>query len=211
MTFFIDSAPVAGNEGTHPLTFVGRKIFDDKIISDIEEYISHQELEESKILHMNKNPDSDWNVVDAVTSDKARSSMIHWMNDEKYKDFLMPIYDHIARQVRMINGGMWKYNYDGYGVFQYSEYTEGDHFNWHIDQITITGESRKISFSLGISDETEYEGGDLGFKTGDLEEDYYKIGRGDIIVFPSWMLHKVTPVTKGKRRVLVGWGEGLIL
>ena len=199
MTFFIDAGVIRGNEGKNPLTFVGRKLFDDKIISDIEEYISHQELERAKVLHMNRK-----------SADKARSSMIHWMNNEEYKDFLMPIYDIISRNVRMINDGMWRYNYEGYGVFQYSEYTEGDHFNWHIDQIEIKGESRKISFSIGISDESEYEGGDLGFKAAE-EEDYYKIGRGDIIAFPSWMLHKVTPVTKGKRRVLVGWGEGLIL
>ncbi len=199
MTFFIDAGVIRGNEGKNPLTFVGRKLFDDKIISDIEEYISHQELEKAKVLHMNRK-----------SADKARSSMIHWMNNEDYKDFLMPIYDIISRNVRMINDGMWRYNYGGYGVFQYSEYTEGDHFNWHIDQIEIKGESRKVSFSIGISDESEYEGGDLGFKAAE-EEDYYKIGRGDIIAFPSWMLHKVTPVTKGKRRVLVGWGEGLIL
>ncbi len=199
MTFFIDAGIIQGNEGKNPLTFVGRKLFDDKIISDIEEYISHQELEKAKVLHMNRK-----------SADKARSSMIHWMNNEDYKDFLMPIYDIISRNVRMINDGMWRYNYGGYGVFQYSEYTEGDHFNWHIDQIEIKGESRKVSFSIGISDESEYEGGDLGFKAAE-EEDYYKIGRGDIIAFPSWMLHKVTPVTKGKRRVLVGWGEGLIL
>ena len=199
MTFFIDAGVIRGNEGKNPLTFVGRKLFDDKIISDIEEYISHQELEKAKVLHLNRK-----------SADKARSSMIHWMNNEAYKDFLMPIYDIISRNVRMINDGMWRYNYEGYGVFQYSEYTEGDHFNWHIDQIEIKGESRKVSFSLGISDESEYEGGDLGFKAAE-EEDYYKIGRGDIIAFPSWMLHKVTPVTKGKRRVLVGWGEGLIL
>ena len=199
MTFFIDAGVIRENEGKNPLTFVGRKIIDDKIISDIEEYISHQELEKAKVLHMNRK-----------SADKARSSMIHWMNNEAYKDFLMPIYDIISRNIRMINDGMWRYNYGGYGVFQYSEYTEGDHFNWHIDQIAVKGESRKISFSLGISDESEYEGGDLGFKAAE-EEDYYKIGRGDIIAFPSWMLHKVTPVTKGKRRVLVGWGEGLIL
>ena len=199
MTFFIDAGVIRENEGKNPLTFVGRKIIDDKIISDIEEYISHQELEKAKVLHLNRK-----------SADKARSSMIHWMNNEDYKDFLMPIYDIISRNVRMINDGMWRYNYEGYGVFQYSEYTEGDHFNWHIDQIAVKGESRKVSFSLGISDESEYEGGDLGFKAAE-EEDYYKIGRGDIIAFPSWMLHKVTPVTKGKRRVLVGWGEGLIL
>ena len=199
MTFFLDLGPIPNNNARHPLTYVGRKVFDDKIISDIEEYISHQELEKAKVLHMNRKD-----------ADKARSSKVHWMKDENYKDFLMPIYDHISRKVRIINDGMWRYNYNGYGIFQYSEYTKGDHFCWHIDQIEVRGESRKVSFSLGLSQESEYEGGDLVFKAGEAE-DPYKLGRGDIIVFPSWMLHKVTPVTQGKRRVVVGWGEGLIL
>ena len=82
MTFFIDAGVIRENEGKNPLTFFGRKIIDDKIISDIEEYISYQELEKAKVLHMNRKD-----------ADKARSSMIHWMNDENYKDFLMPIYD----------------------------------------------------------------------------------------------------------------------
>ena len=199
MTFFTDVGYVDSNESRNSLAFVGRNFFDEKLLSDIEKYISSHELEKAKVLH-----------ADSKDAVKARSSMVHWMNDEKYKDFLMPIYENISRRVRMINEGMWRYNYNGYGIFQYSEYTKGDHFCWHIDQIEIRGESRKVSFSLGLSQESEYEGGDLVFKAGEAE-DPYKLGRGDIIVFPSWMLHKVTPVTQGKRRVVVGWGEGLIL
>mgnify|MGYP001264439169 FL=1 len=199
--FFTDLGFVNSNKSIHPLTFVGRKIIDNKLISDVEKYIDQQELEESKILHTNR---------DLVDSNKVRSGKIHWMRDESYRNFLMPIYQEICFKVRQVNDGMWRYNYSGYDPFQYSEYNVGDHFNWHIDQIEVRGESRKVSFSLGVSDESEYEGGDLVFKTAE-EEDHYKLGRGDLIVFPSWMLHKVTPITKGKRRVIVGWGEGLIL
>tara|TARA_B100001250_G_scaffold284351_1_gene246451 strand:+ start:249 stop:851 length:603 start_codon:yes stop_codon:yes gene_type:complete len=200
MTFFTDVGYVNSNEGNHPLTFVGKNIIDNKLISDIEKYIDQQELEDAKILHTDR---------ELADSGKIRSGKIHWMKDESYKHFLMPIYQDICSKVRQINDGMWRYNYDGYNPFQYSEYIVGDHFDWHIDQIDIRGHSRKVSFSLGVSDKSEYEGGDLVFKTGD--EDHYKLGRGDLIVFPSWMLHKVTPITKGKRRVIVGWGEGLIL
>ena len=80
--------------------------------------------------------------------------------------------------------------------------------NWHNDQANFTGPTRKISFSLGLSNSNEYEGGDLVIKTS-FKENHYKLDRGDIIVFPSWVLHKVTSVTKGKRRVVVGWGEGI--
>ena len=198
--FYSDIGYINENQSLNSLTFVGKNIFNEKLLSDVEKYISHQELEEAKILHVNRK----------IEAGKARSSKIHWMNNEEYKDFLMPIYQDICTKVRMINDGGWRYNYQGYDSFQYSEYDIGDHFDWHIDQVEIRGQSRKISFVLGLSDESEYEGGDLVFKTAE-EEDHYKLGRGDLIVFPSWMLHKVTPVTKGKRRVVVGWGHGLIL
>ena len=61
--------------------------------------------------------------------------------------------------------------------------------------------SRKISFSLGISEKDEYEGGELMTKMN-TNENSYKLDKGELFLFPSWMLHKVTPVTKGKRRVI---------
>jgi PKHD-type hydroxylase len=41
-----------------------------------------------------------------------------------------------------------------------------------------------------------------------MEDSYVKLGRGEIVIFPSFILHRVTPVTKGKRRVIVGWALG---
>ena len=70
--------------------------------------------------------------------------------------------------------------------------------------------SRKVSFSLGISDENDYEGGELLLKK-DRNPRPFKLDRGEIIIFPSWMLHKVTPVTKGLRKVIVGWGIGPVV
>ena len=133
------------------------------------------------------------------------------MTNEKYKSSLLSIYQEISSKVRRINDSIWSYNYNGYQSFQYSEYDVGDHFDWHIDTNQFTGTNiRKVSFSLGLSNKNEYEGGDLILKTS-VEESCYKLDRGDLIVFPSWVLHKVTPVTKGKRRVVVGWGEGIIV
>ena len=45
----------------------------------------------------------------------------------------------------------------------------------------------------------------------DRNERSYKLDKGEIFVFPSWMLHRVTPVTKGKRKVIVGWGLGPVI
>jgi PKHD-type hydroxylase len=178
-------------------------MFNEKLLFDIDEYASHQQLEAggsyASTLDGEKQPM------------KTRSTMIHWMTNEKYKNSLLPIYQQVSYIVRKINDSMWGYSYTGYEPFQYSEYKIGDHFDWHIDQNQFTGtEVRKISFSLGLSNKNEYEGGDLIIKSSD-QENNYKLDRGDIVVFPSWMLHKVTPITKGKRRVVVGWGEGIIV
>ena len=43
------------------------------------------------------------------------------------------------------------------------------------------------------------------------KEQPIKLDKGEIVIFPSWMLHKVTPVTKGKRKVIVGWGIGPVV
>ena len=204
--FFSDLGGINIKNQNHALndsSFVGKNMFNERLLFDIDEYASHQQLETggsyASTLDGEKQPM------------KTRSTMIHWMTNEKYKNSLLPIYQEISSKVRRINDSMWGYSYTGYEPFQYSEYRIGDYFDWHIDTNQFTGTNiRKVSFSLGLSNKNEYEGGDLIIKSSD-QETHYKLDRGDIIVFPSWMLHKVTPITKGKRRVVVGWGEGIIV
>ena len=147
--------------------------------------------------------------------DTIRNSRIHWMVDNKYRDTLMPLYDELTTKIREVNDSRWRLLVDGWDAFQYTEYDESykGHYNWHVDYVmTPSNEplSRKISFSLGISDIDDYEGGELSTKM-DRNERSYKLDKGEIFVFPSWMLHKVTPVTKGKRKVIVGWGLGPVI
>ena len=173
-----------GELGLNNSSFFGKNMFSERFLFDIDEYVSHQQLENG----------GTGTIEDPNNSIELRSTKIHWMTNEKYKSSLLPIYQEISSKVRRINDSIWSYNYDGYQSFQYSEYEVGDHFNWHIDTNQFTGTNiRKVSFSLGLSNNC------------------YKLDRGDLIVFPSWALHKVTPVTKGKRRVVVGWGEGIIV
>ena len=194
----INTDPQSGNHALNDSSFFGKNMFNEKLLFNIDEYVSHQKLENAGTVIPNNSDNSN----------QLRSTKIHWMTNEKYKDSLLPIYQEIGAIVRRINDSMWGYSYNGYESFQYSEYEVGDHFNWHNDQANFTGPTRKISFSLGLSNSNEYEGGDLVIKTS-FKENHYKLDRGDIIVFPSWVLHKVTSVTKGKRRVVVGWGEGI--
>ena len=60
---------------------------------------------------------------------------------------------------------------------------------------------------IQLSDSTEYEGGDFTFSEVESPNQTSK-DKGTVLVFPSYLQHKVTPVTKGERKSLVAWFEG---
>lgn len=86
-------------------------------------------------------------------------------------------------------------------------YPENGHIALHSDAMSDMTEKRKLSFSAQLSDPDEYEGGDLYFPLaiGDKEASRK---RGSATVFPSVMLHRVNPISKGQRYALIGWVEG---
>jgi PKHD-type hydroxylase len=89
----------------------------------------------------------------------------------------------------------------------YAEYLKhSSHLEWHSDINGFPSNTRKISFSINVNDTNEYEGGDLEFNTGDIE--VVKQDKGNIVFFPSFLLHRVTPVTKGIRKVIIGFITG---
>ena len=67
--------------------------------------------------------------------------------------------------------------------------------------------TRKLSVSVQLSDPSEYEGGDLELM---VNRNYIKVPKekGTIIFFPSYLTHRVTKVTSGKRNSLVAWFHG---
>jgi len=89
---------------------------------------------------------------------------------------------------------------------QFATYAEGDRFDWHLDTGGGQTSTRKISMSVQLSDESAYTGGDLEFcACSELE---YRRRQGTIIVFPSFLGHRITPITSGVRRSLVAWAHG---
>ena len=65
---------------------------------------------------------------------------------------------------------------------------------------------RKLSVVVQLTDPDEYEGGEFKFKYVEQPEGFNN--RGSVLVFPSYLEHCVTPVTKGTRHSLVTWIEG---
>lgn len=90
---------------------------------------------------------------------------------------------------------------------QFTRYqAPGEHYEWHIDRGMLTG-TRKLSLSLQLSDPSEYDGGELEMWYGGEPVKASK-KRGMITMFPSYVMHRVSPVTKGTRYSLVCWVSG---
>lgn len=136
---------------------------------------------------------------------ESKTSWIELNDDTKW------VYEKLAFIVRKLNSMLYKFDMYGFGEhFQYTVY-EGDmngHYDFHLDMVPGTDDSaRKISLVMQLSDPSEYEGGDLEIFTGNTPTSVRK-EKGFIVVFPSYLLHRVTPVTKGIRRSLVVWATG---
>lgn len=138
--------------------------------------------------------------------DKVRITRTAWIApgpDTKW------IYDRMQGVVRALNDRTYQFDLRGFSEnFQYTIYhgTEGGHYDWHVDQGALNIQ-RKLSLSLQLSDSSQYEGCDLQFHAGNKIETAPR-ERGTVIAFPSYVLHRVTPVVSGTRKSLVVWVTG---
>jgi PKHD-type hydroxylase len=91
---------------------------------------------------------------------------------------------------------------------QFGEYSEDGEYSWHhdIDWDNNSAYDRKLSICIQLSDPSTYVGGDLEFTEVQTPVDFKK--QGSVIVFPSYLQHRVTKITSGTRYSLVGWMEG---
>jgi len=119
------------------------------------------------------------------------------------------IYDRLQRAIRTLNDRVYKFDISGFSEpFQYSVYhaSERGHYDWHVDQGKLKT-PRKLSVSVQLTDPSNYEGCDLQFHAGKQIETGVR-DRGAVIAFPSYILHRVTPCTRGTRKALVAWTTG---
>ena len=144
-------------------------------------------------------------------SQKYRKSTISWIPFTK----AVPLYKVISQWVERINNN--SFGFDTIQLTeagQYAEYSKGGFYNWHMDSSTkmITMPPvRKISMTLLLNDPKEFEGGYLQIFCDNLldsEKSKIKIERGYAVFFASFLLHRVTPITKGNRKSLVMWFGG---
>lgn len=147
---------------------------------------------------------------ESIKDKKVRSSKIKWIPQNDEWEWL---YQKLMEMIVQANKSLW--NFDLHSVsdcIQYTEYhaEENGHYEWHQDIGPGWLSKRKISVTVQLAGPDEYEGGELEYwKGGPLQyADKAPKGKGVVFIFPSFMMHRVTPVTKGIRRSFVLWVGG---
>jgi len=151
----------------------------------------------------------------------TRNSDLVWLDETWIYKELQP-FVHQANK----NAG-WNFEWDFSEPCQFTKYKLNQHYDWHCDswdKVYETkgpdnGKIRKLSMTCQLTDGSEYAGGELEFdfrqydppqrdEAKHLRKATEILPKGSIIVFPSFVWHRVKPVTKGVRYSLVVWHLG---
>lgn len=172
-------------------------------------FIEKQDLEQGKVGGENKVPTED-----------VRKSFVTFTSD---KNLLTTTKSYILEANKSAG---WNFDIDAFESIQLSRYGVSNHYSWHTDGTPIPEKEmskgvqfyrkvRKLSLVINLSDENSYEGGDFWFdyrNDSNGKENIEKLEkfrkRGSVIVFPSFLWHRVDPVKKGVRYSLVNWVNG---
>jgi len=136
-----------------------------------------------------------------------RSSVVRWLNPVADED----IVDRIMQFVHLSNRNNFGFDIVAPFELQFTEYhgTEGGKYDWHHDVWLESPRpyARKLSVVVQLSDPADYEGGAFEFRSVQHPGETFS-PLGSVLIFPSFLEHRVLPVTKGLRRSLVTWVEG---
>jgi PKHD-type hydroxylase len=155
---------------------------------------------------------------------RKRNSDLVWLNDPWIYKELHPYIKEANRAAR------WNFQWDISESCQFTKYKLNQYYDWHCDSDDKPydrkepnnpehGKIRKLSMTCQLTDGSEYEGGELEFDFRNYEPHMRNelkhrvqckeiLPKGSIIVFPSFVWHRVKPVTKGVRYSLVMWNLG---
>ena len=145
-----------------------------------------------------------------------RKSEVVWMTEDFNKQFgTFDIISKIYSKVDELNKSFFKFNLFDVEPLQITRYDSSNRgfYEMHTDAGFTQGNLvRKLSFVIQLSDPSEFEGGEFvynnGVETVVNETCPQAVQKGMIILFPSFLIHGVKPVTKGTRYSLVGWCNG---
>jgi PKHD-type hydroxylase len=149
---------------------------------------------------------------DAETKNmNVRISDVCFLEPDQHNQFIFEKFNFL---IDVANQKFFHFDLYGYDHIQYSTYNSNElgKYDWHIDLMlgntNDTPSTRKLSISFLLNEPgVDFEGGDLEFLTGPTSGKV-ELNKNSALFFPSWQLHRVTPVTKGVRKSLVFWVKG---
>lgn len=136
-------------------------------------------------------------------TDNARDSQVRFLWPGSEMDWLFDKLEAALTELNKSYGFRISGFYEG---AQVASYGPGGHYDWHTDLGTGNQSNRKLSMSVQLSSADEYTGGELEFMTATDEMSPKTLGA--LIVFPSFITHRVRSVTGGVRHSLVSWISG---
>lgn len=116
----------------------------------------------------------------------------------------------IQSALQSVNQTTWQARLTSSEPVQFGVYGQGEFYGEHKDIDLSTPINRKLSITVQLTDPNYYKGGDFvlwGLTGKELRNDEWR-NKGSILVFPSFLKHKVEKVTKGTRMSLVQWYAG---
>lgn len=156
------------------------------------------------------------NITNSLPSEEGRAgsvveirrSKVKWLEEENSS--CSWVFKKLKSTIEEVNSFVWKFNLKGWNDnIQYAEYSSTDqgYFDWHLDIGDKVYSHRKLSLTIQLSDPNEYEGGEFQTFTA-VNPISQPSTKGTLILFPTFLLHRVTPVTQGLRKSLVWWVGG---
>ncbi|MFZ3323469.1 MAG: 2OG-Fe(II) oxygenase [Usitatibacter sp.] len=133
----------------------------------------------------------------------TRECYCAWIPDREHRTWL---YDRVASIFEDANR---QFQFSMTGIVEplmAVSYGLGDYFEWHLDTGPGLAANRKLSLSLLLTEPQGYQGGNLEISAGAPMD--LRLAAGTAIVFPSFLAHRVTPVTAGRRIALVAFAHG---
>ena len=150
----------------------------------------------------------DKGLISGKTKEKTnvRDSKISWLYPIDDMDW---VFRRVTDITLNLNERFFKFDLFGINEgFQFTNYkAPSDKYGKHVDK-AIDMPVRKLSISIQLTDPKEYEGGELKLYDGEEDGTLMDKTQGTLIIFPSYILHEVTPITKGERNSLVTWVTG---
>ena len=151
----------------------------------------------------------------------VRKSGIFFSSDQWLFDLIWPFMQDANK------GAGWGYDVSGCEAIQITKYDSSDYYHWHKDgngcqmskyqepdNTWLNGNVRKLSMTVILGD--AYTGGEFQIASLNSSKDSFEVtvhtppvgGVGSIVVFPSFLMHRIKPVKEGARYSLVAWFVG---